>query len=92
MCSAYGEGLGRVLFDYGSSRPEYPRAQHPPGGSGDPAGDRPISSPAAAAYFFGREYVDNRRRGPGRAQSLRDWIMLSLTILGVVTLVGRYWK
>jgi hypothetical protein len=47
---------------------------------------------AAAAYFFGREYVNIGRRGPGREQSLRDWIMLGLTILGVVALVGRYWK
>lgn len=50
-----------------------------------------IAALAAAAYFFGREYV-NGPRGPGRAQSLRDWVMLGLTILGVVALVGRYWK
>jgi hypothetical protein len=47
---------------------------------------------AAAAYFFGREYVNIRGRGPGREQSLRDLIMLGLAILGVVALVGFYWK
>lgn len=45
---------------------------------------------AAVAYFFGREYVG--RRGPGREQSLRDWRTLGLTILGVIALVGLYWK
>jgi hypothetical protein len=47
---------------------------------------------AAVAYFFGREHVNIGRRGPGREQSLRDWLMLGLTILGAIALVGRYWK
>jgi hypothetical protein len=48
---------------------------------------------AAAAYFFGREYVTiGRRRGPGREQPLRDWFILGLAILGVIALVGLYWK
>jgi len=47
---------------------------------------------AAVAYYFGREYVDIGRRGPGREQLLRDWFVLGLTILGVIVLVGRYWK
>ena len=46
----------------------------------------------ALAYFFGREYVTIGRRGPGREQALRDWLMLGLTILGVIVVVGRYWK
>jgi membrane protein implicated in regulation of membrane protease activity len=50
-----------------------------------------LAALAAAAYFFGRKYV-NGRHGPGREQSLRDGIMLGLTILGVVALVGLYWK
>ncbi len=51
-----------------------------------------LAALAAAAYFFGREYVKIGRRGFGREQSLRDWIMLGLTMLGVIALVGRYWK
>jgi hypothetical protein len=49
-----------------------------------------LAALAAVAYFFGREYVG--RRGPGRAQFLRDWFMLALTILGVIVLIGRYWN
>jgi hypothetical protein len=48
-----------------------------------------LAALAAVAYYFGREYI-NGRRGTGRAQSLRDCVMLGLTILGVVALVGRY--
>lgn len=51
-----------------------------------------LAALVAVAYFFGREYVNIGRRGPGREQSLRDWFMLGLTILGVIVLVGRYWK
>ncbi len=47
---------------------------------------------AAAAYFIGREYVNVGRRGPGREQSLRPWFTLGLAILGVIALVGRYWR
>lgn len=47
---------------------------------------------AAAAYFFGREYVNLGRRGPGRERFLRDWFVLGLAILSVVVLVGHYWK
>jgi hypothetical protein len=47
---------------------------------------------AVAAYFFGREYVNVGRRGPGREQSRRDWFILGLSILAVIALVGRYWK
>jgi len=49
-----------------------------------------LAALAAVAYFFGGEYVGHR--GPGREQSLRDWVMLGLAILGMIVLVGRYWK
>jgi hypothetical protein len=51
-----------------------------------------LAALVAVAYFFGREYVKLGRRGPGREQSLRDLVMLGLTILGGIVLVGRYWK
>jgi hypothetical protein len=51
-----------------------------------------LAALGAVAYFFGREYVNIGRRGPGREQSLRDWFALGLTILGVIALVGLYWK
>jgi hypothetical protein len=51
-----------------------------------------LAALAAVGYFFSREYLNIGRRGPGREQALRDWVMLGLTILGVIVLVGRYWK
>lgn len=51
-----------------------------------------IAAGAAVAYFLGREYVRIGRRGPGREQSLRPWVMLGLTILGMIALVGLYWR
>jgi len=47
---------------------------------------------AAVASFIGREYVKSGRRGSGREQSLQPWFMLGLTIIGLIALVGRYWK
>jgi hypothetical protein len=51
-----------------------------------------LAALAAVAYFISREYVKIGRRGFGREQPLRDWFMLGLVILGVIALVGRYWK
>jgi hypothetical protein len=46
----------------------------------------------AVAYIIGREYVSTGCNGPRRVHSLRDWYMLSLTILCAIVLIGRYWK
>jgi hypothetical protein len=51
-----------------------------------------LAALAAAAYLIGREYVSIGRRGPGREQSLRPWFTLGVMILGVIALVGHYWK
>jgi hypothetical protein len=51
-----------------------------------------LAALAAVAYFFGREHVNIGRRGSGREKALRDWSMLGLTVLGVIALVGFYWK
>jgi hypothetical protein len=51
-----------------------------------------LAALAGVAYLFAREYLNIGRRGPGREQSLRDWFMVGLTILGVIVLVGRYWQ
>jgi hypothetical protein len=51
-----------------------------------------LAALATAAYFIGREYIKIGRRGPGREQPLRDWFVLGLTVLGVIALVGYYWK
>jgi hypothetical protein len=44
-----------------------------------------LAALAAVAYFIGR-------RGSGREQSLQPWFKLGVTILGVIALVGLYWK
>jgi hypothetical protein len=51
-----------------------------------------LAALAAAAYFVGRQYVSIGRRGHGREQSLRPLFILGLTILGLIALVGLYWK
>jgi hypothetical protein len=51
-----------------------------------------VAAGGAVAYRIGREYVRTGWRGPGRAQSLRPWLMSGLTILGVIALIGYYLK
>jgi hypothetical protein len=51
-----------------------------------------LAALAVVAYFTGRQYVSTGRRGPGGAQSLRDWLTLGVTILVVIAVAGLYWK
>ncbi len=66
-------------------------ALHIPGHSAQPVGLGILlvivllAALGAVAYVIGRG-------GSGRERSRRPWFMLGLTILGVIALVGLYWK